>query len=136
MRLSEQKELIRIQERITFSVTVDKLQRSGSDIIYMDETTFQVWASPNRTWMGDGMLRVAAPLNKSYLKSVTVFGALGASLKKPVFMGARATNQIEFRRFLDEIAWNLRNPYRRSKPYLVLDNHPAHRTKLSIKALE
>lgn len=81
--------------------------------------------------MGDNERRIAAPRNRTYLKSVTVFGAIGACLSEPVFMAARSTNQVEFRRFLNEIAWHLRNPYRRSKPYLVMDNHPSHKTRLS-----
>lgn len=40
VRLSEGKELQRIRDRIEFSVQIDRLQRRGCDIIYMDETTF------------------------------------------------------------------------------------------------
>jgi len=71
---------------------MDKLMKTGCDIIYMDETTFQAWCNPDRTWMGDGDLRVAAPRNETHLSSATVFGAMGTCLKKPVFMGARSTN--------------------------------------------
>ena len=43
-------------------------------------------------------------------------------------MMASATNIPDFKRFLVQVAGALKNPYSGSKPYLVLDNHPAHRS--------
>ena len=41
-------------------------------------------------------------------------------------MTAAATNIPETKRFLVALAGALRDPYRRMRPYLILDNHSAH----------
>lgn len=105
-----------------------------ANVIYMDETTFQLWNKPQRTWMSREE-PVVAPLNFSRLKSVTLFGAIGLCLKAPVFMMAPATNEEHFAEFLVEIARGLKNQYRQRKPRLVLDNHPAHRSEGSLALL-
>ena len=40
------------QQRIAFARKLSSLQeqRRGDRIIYMDETTFQIWPKPSRTW--------------------------------------------------------------------------------------
>ena len=43
-------------------------------------------------------------------------------------MGA-ATNIEEFKKFLVQVARAFRNPYAQVKPRLVMDNHPAHRSR-------
>ena len=50
-------------------------------------------------------------------------------MKKPVFMLGEATNIPEFKRFLQVLAGELKNPYAQSKPHLVMDNHRAHRSE-------
>ena len=49
-----------------------------ADIIHMDETSFNVWQKPGRTWMGSE--RVTAQKNSKGLQNLTVFGAVGACL--------------------------------------------------------
>ena len=43
-------------------------------------------------------------------------------------MQTRSTNQEDFLAFLKKVKASLRNP-NGAKPYLVLDNHPAHKAK-------
>ena len=44
-------------------------------------------------------------------------------------MMGTATNIEEFKKFLVQVARALRNPYAQVKPRLVMDNHPAHRSR-------
>ena len=64
-----------------------------------------------------------------FYSAVTLYGAVGRPLKNGYFyMLAKATDIAETKRFLVELAGALKNPYSRSKPYLVMDNHQAHRS--------
>ena len=51
-------------------------------------------------------------------------------------MMAPTTDIDSTKKFLVQLAGALRNPYSGSKPYLVLDNHPAHRTPKVREELE
>ena len=57
--------------------------------------------------------------------SVTVFGAIGSALKKPVYMLGAATNIVEFHRFIKLVEKQIR-PGLREKPFLLYDMHSAH----------
>ena len=69
---------------------------------------------------------IRAVLNKSRLKAVTVYGAIGLVFHEPVFMIAKATTKVETDRFVLEMAGKLRNPYSSRKVHLVADNHRSH----------
>ena len=72
-----------------------------------------------------------------FFSAVTLFGAVGRCLKNGYFyMIAKSTDIQEVKRFLVELAGELRNPYSRMKPYLVLDNHGAHRSPKVREELE
>ena len=88
----------------------------------MDETTFQVWNKPAKTWMPREK-SVDAPLNNQFLSSVTLYGAVGGCLIAPQYMMSNATDIPGVKKFLIQIAGALRNPYSGMKPYLVMDNH-------------
>ena len=51
-------------------------------------------------------------------------------------MVGAATNNAEVQKFVVQLARSLRNPYSASKPYLVLDNHPSHRSSRTREVLE
>lgn len=95
-------------------------------IIMMDECSVELWHKPGRTWCS-AENRVVAPLNAKRLSNITIYGAVGMPLTKPVFMTAETTNSKRFSEFLDEIIQNLRIPFDGNKMSLVLDNHPAHK---------
>ena len=70
-----------------------------------------------------------APQNLKYLSSVTLFGAVGKSIRGgKLYMTADSTDIPNVKRFLVKLAGALRNPYG-IRPYLVLDNHRAHRSE-------
>ena len=77
------------------------------------------------TWQPEGH-RIIAPSNRPYIPSITVYGAVGMPLKEPVFMFGPATNSVGFKLFLEKLLRHKRNPYDTRRPWLVLDNHPAH----------
>ena len=51
-------------------------------------------------------------------------------------MMAKSTNQEAFKRFIRLLQQTLRNPYKRSKPWLVLDNHKSHHALSAKQQLE
>jgi len=85
--------------------------------------------------MGSGENRVTIELNTKRLCGQTVFGAVGRCLKKPVFMLAKSTNIEEVKKFWLVLKKSLKNNYSRAKIPVVLDNHPAHRSKKSMEIM-
>ena len=79
---------------------------------------------------------VVAQHNFSRMKSITLYGAIGRCLRHPVFMFAESTDEDSFRDFLAEIARGLIDQYSPRKPFLVLDNHRAHKTDDSMELME
>ena len=69
---------------------------------------------------------IAAPENKEYLSSVTLYGAIGKPLIGGKFyMQLPSTDIPSVKIFLVALAGQLQNPYA-PRPYLVMDNAPAH----------
>ena len=116
-------------ERIAFARKLDTLQRQHNDqLLFMDQTTFQIWPKPSKTWQLSSA-PIAAPENMKFLSSVTLFGAVGPCLQSgKLYMIANSTDISEVKRFLILLASALKNQYSRSRPYLVMDNHSAHRS--------
>ena len=117
------------RERVAFARRLHTLQEQhGDNVIYMDQTTFQLWPKPTKTWQF-GQASIAAPENMKFLSAVTLFGAVGRCLKEgKLYMTAPSTDITSVKRFLVELAGAVRDPYTKERPYLVLDNHSAHRT--------
>lgn len=68
------------------------------------------------------------------LQGVTLFGAIGTCLSKPVFMTGSSTNSVEFRQFIVELIRHL--PRGGPKPYLVHDGARAHYANISKALIE
>ena len=68
---------------------------------------------------------------------ITVFGAIGTPLAKPVFYLAKSTNEEDFLKFLNKVkeAVSPTAQRAREKPVILLDNHSAHKTQKSLKRL-
>ena len=67
-------------------------------------------------------------LNKFRGHGVTIFGAIGTCLEKPLFMKCESTNMIDFRQFLTQIREAVPGTgEQRPLLNIVLDNHPAHK---------
>ena len=72
-----------------------------------------------------------------FFSAVTLFGAVGSCLKGgTLYMTAPATDIPSFKRFLVELAGAVKDPYTKRRPYLVLDNHSAHRSAQVREQLE
>ena len=67
---------------------------------------------------------------------VTIIGAIGANLTKPVFTIASSTNQKDFRKFLKVLKDAVKEEYHcREKPILLVDNASAHTASVTKKEL-
>ena len=99
---------------------------------YMDECALQIWGSCPATWMKSDD-PIVGQQNREYVKSVTVYGAIGDAFTGPVFMLANATNIKNTKRFLVVMAKHRKNPYSHTKVNVVVDNHRAHHNKGVIK---
>ena len=67
---------------------------------------------------------------------MTVYGAIGKALRGPIFMLAKSTNFQALEIFANQIKYSLKNPYKREKPWLVLDNHTSHHKNCVVRQLE
>lgn len=69
-------------------------------------------------------------------KSFTVMGAIGNCLKNSgYFTDERTTEGVAFRRFIKELTEQVKQEFVKRKPYLLLDNHSAHRMDKSKRLL-
>ena len=121
-----------MQERVVFAQYLQS--EPPENVIFMDECSLELWRKPARTWFSNEN-QVIAPLNSKKLSNLTIYGAVGLPLTKPVFMQGVATNHKLFMDFLKEIHDHLRIPFNGKKMVLVLDNHPAHRKKEALDVL-
>ena len=88
-------------ERIAFARKLHGLQQTCADqIIYLDQTTFQIWPKPVKTWqLKDAP--IAAPENYKFMSAVTLYGAVGECIQNGKFyMTAPATDIPSTKKFL------------------------------------
>ena len=78
------------------------MSRPYKNVIYMDESGFNNWLHTERSWMRPSE-RINVILPKQRVGGVTLFGAIGDALVKPVFMTASSTTIAEFTRFIPKI---------------------------------
>ena len=117
------------RERIQFARALGTLIKNHAPIIYMDETSVNLWqpAHSQKTWMSDEA-PIQAEINSRRLSSITIYGAIANFRSRPVFMVAKSTNKRDFHKFLGVLMHEFDNPLR-DKPYLCLDNHVVHRAR-------
>ena len=77
---------------------------------------------------------VELPVN-SKRNAVTLFCAIGNCLNQPCFRLAKSTNKVAFKLFIKQLSGSLKSPVG-GKPYLVLDNATAHKSRTSRALLE
>ena len=101
------------------------IQHSNTpNVVYGDESSFNLWMRPTKTWgRDDGKTKIEINIKRG--KSITLYGAIGEMMTKPVFMQGRSTNTDEFCKFLKLVRQNFSD---NSRIYLVLDNHPTHKS--------
>ena len=76
------------------------IQHSNTpNVVYGDESSFNLWMRPTKTWgRDDGKTKIEINIKRG--KSITLYGAIGEMMTKPVFMQGRSTNTDEFCNFL------------------------------------
>ena len=89
--LSRQKQIQVDQQRSDFAMYLArKIYVEKKEIVYLDETTFNFHLRNRRVWSYDDE-RVEKPISNTRFSGVTLFGAIGGSLKHPVYMTAEST---------------------------------------------
>lgn len=88
------------KEREEFAARLAKIIASNKPICYIDETAFSNLGRCRKakTWTIQG--KTNKPAESGFNYSVTVFGAIGKCLRKPVYFLARSTNRSDFLTFL------------------------------------
>ena len=75
------------------------------------------------------------PLNKKHLKNLTVYGAIGACLRRRVYHIAQSTNKRDFTTFIAKVREALVPQLANTRIHLVLDNHRAHHSRVAMQAM-
>ena len=107
--------------RSAFSILMAHIVTNSKRLCYMDETTFNSQIIKKRSWALKGCPNKHEMTQFRY--SVTVFGAIGNCLQKPVYYLAPTTNKEHFVIFLQKLGREL---IVGDKPYLLYDGHRAH----------
>ena len=120
------------RERKKFAEVLGNLVLKGKPIVYIDETTFNTWMFKSKSRSS----RVAPNLHglNDERYAITVYGAVGWPLRKPVYFLAKSTNQIDFRKFLREVVLAFKVHVR--KPILLFDGATAHTATDSMKLIK
>jgi hypothetical protein len=80
--------------------------------------------------------RVRIPLDSNRVGRVTLYGAIGDGLIHPVFYFGRSTNTEDFLEFLQQVSLARRILVGNRKPFLIYDNHSAHRGPEVVSLIE
>ena len=89
-RAEATKDMTILRRRRVFSKLLATLVASHKPIIYCDETTFNSWMMKAKSWSYEENAVVHARNNKRV--SVTIYGAFGECMNKPVFKLGSTTN--------------------------------------------
>ena len=93
-------------ERQEYAQMLKALIDSEKPVIYVDESSFNMWKRSSKTWAPRGST-IFIPIANSRNSSITVYGAIGTCLKQAVFMQHRSTCTEDFVNLLKEIRWQL-----------------------------
>ena len=127
--LQQQKSVI-----LDFAIELAQLVFDDKVVIYFDESSFNMWLRGRKTWQHPDE-PVKLLINKARGTSVTLYGAIGSDMHKPFFMSAPATRQDYVVKFLTQLRKFVRHSPQTTL-HLVIDNHPAHKTKLVEEACQ
>ena len=87
-----------IAARKLFAIKLGNIIATGNPIVYVDETTFHSWMYQHKSWSLVDTPNHHQINNKRYV--ITVYGAIGHCLKKPVYHFSHSTNKEDFQIFL------------------------------------
>ena len=107
------------------------MQASGSRIVYMDESSFNIVIDPLKCWQYEDRPAII-PMATKRPANVTLFGAICNRIPNAMFMVAQSTNQHDVVRFLKSIRASITQAEveRDLMTFILLDNHVAHKTRL------
>jgi hypothetical protein len=88
--------------RRRFAARLSRYLLEGRDIIYCDESTVNNHIRSSKCWQYVDK-PVKQILDKKRIGSVTIYGAIGLCLMKPVFELGTSTNKEEFMAFLEKL---------------------------------
>ena len=86
------------KERFAFARLLTKLLDAKMPMIFMDETTVNTWQIKTKSW--STRTNIVFHKRPSTRIGITVFGAIGNCLKKPVFRTAKSTNKDDYVEFM------------------------------------
>jgi hypothetical protein len=121
------------EQREEFGLYLAELITSGKPIVYLDETSFNFHMRNSRCWQRANSL-VTVPLANKRLGGVTVIGAIGSGINGFIYTVAESTSTDSVYAFAKKLCATIGES--NTKPYLVLDNHPAHKALKTKQLLE
>ena len=96
-----------------------------ASIVYGDESSFNLWLRSSKTWATPDQ-RIRMPLNVTRGQGITLLGAIGEQMSRPVFYHGVSTNPTDFIAYLKEVRSSFKQL--NTTILLVLDNHSTHKT--------
>ena len=92
----------------------------NTEIIYIDETSFNIWQSPSRIWLKEGM-RVELPNSRG--PSITMIGAI-STMRGLIhtYKFAATNNQDTFLIFLGKLMEKCQEHLKKHRCVVVMDN--------------
>ena len=127
------------KDRVLFARELQEtVTKNPSSVVYIDEMSVNTWITKSKTWTRRDF-PIKIPLPKR-VGGVTVYGAIGAAMREPVFHLANSTNKLEFANFMRKVNAVLyqSDPVTKRgwKPRIVYDGHSAHRALASVELME
>ena len=118
-----QQELCGLQQRFSQEVLRLIMHEPDVEIVYIDETSFNIWQSPSRVWLKQGM-RVELPNTRG--PSITMIGAVSTQRGLFYTHTFAATNNVDtFMPFITR----LKEKCEGRQCVVVMDNLSVHKTK-------
>ena len=104
--------------------------KQGKPVIFADEATWGPWNrySIVKSWV-DKTNPFVHKINSSRVGNVTLYGACSNVLPRLIFKTAHGTNVEGWKVFLNELKQQLNDLYIKDPVTLVIDGHPAHRSR-------
>lgn len=124
------------EERVTFALeTLKPILDNNEPIIYVDESTFNLWDTKSSSWMPKSR-GFAFPVAPSKGKNHTLYMAIGNCLSIPYvhMVTPETTNSQNFTRFIRLIGEHLEENLK-VKPHIMYDGHRSHSTSESQEAI-
>ena len=105
-------------------LTLQLMIEKDLEFIYVDETTFNLWQTPSRVWIKDGM-HIAIPKDRGV--SITLISSLSVErgiIHSEVF--SRSNTKETFKRFIS----NLKTKCEDRRCVVIMDNLSVHNAKI------